>query len=178
MEPQGALMAEHRLIERMIAIIEKKLAQIKKEHRVEPTFIDAAVDFIRIYADLTHHGKEENILFRNMAEKNLSQPDKQTMNELIEEHVFVRKTTKLLADANTWYRQGDSSALAQIVKQLHSLVDFYPKHIAKEDKIFFPASRAYFSQKEEQAMLAEFCRLDREMIHRKCESIVDGLETI
>jgi hemerythrin-like domain-containing protein len=170
-------MIEHRLIERMIAIIEKKLAQVKKEHGVEPVFIDTAVDFIRTYADRTHHGKEEDVLFRDLALKDLSSEDNRSMKELIEEHVFARKTTKLLVDANTRYRQGNSAALAEIVEQLRTLADFYPRHIEKEDKIFFPASRNYFSEQQDQAMLAEFEQFDRKMIHEKYGKVVESLET-
>jgi hemerythrin-like domain-containing protein len=55
-------------------------------------------------------------------------------------------------------------------------LDFYPKHIEKEDKVFFPASRAYFSDEEDQAMLAEFLEFDRKMIHEKYQSVVETLE--
>jgi hemerythrin-like domain-containing protein len=55
-------------------------------------------------------------------------------------------------------------------------VDFYPKHIEKEDKVFFPAARAYFSETEDQTMLAEFMDFDQKMIHEKYKSVVEELE--
>ncbi|MFX0049145.1 MAG: hemerythrin domain-containing protein, partial [Candidatus Hermodarchaeota archaeon] len=64
MLPIGPLMAEHRIIEKMIALMQKEIEKIKKFNKVNPLFIDTAVDFIRMYADRTHHGKEEDILFR------------------------------------------------------------------------------------------------------------------
>jgi hemerythrin-like domain-containing protein len=176
MRPQGALMIEHRLIERMISIIDRALVKIKEEQKADPTFIDTAVDFIRTYADRTHHGKEEDILFRDLVKKELSADDKRIMNELIEEHIFARKTTKQLVEANTHYRQGVHSALTDIIDKLATLTDFYPKHIKKEDKIFFPASRTYFSNQQEQAMLDEFSEFDRKMIHEKYGKIVESLE--
>ena len=99
------------------------------------------------------------------------------MNELIEEHVFGRETTKALVDANTRYRNGDETALADIADKLQALIEFYPKHIEKEDKVFFPASRAYFTVEEDQAMLAEFWEFDRKMIHEKYKSVVEQKET-
>ena len=98
------------------------------------------------------------------------------MNDLIEEHVFGRKTTKALVDANTRYRNGDAPALAEIADRLKTLIDFYPKHIEKEDKVFFPASREYFTDEEDQAMLAEFWEFDRKMIHEKYKMVVTELE--
>lgn len=176
MQARGPLMIEHRLIERMISVIKDALLQIEVTHRTDPVFIDIAVDFIRIYADRTHHGKEEDILFRELSKRSVSAEDKNVMEELIEEHIFGRQTTKALVEANTRYRNGDESALADISSKLQTLVEFYPKHIEKEDKIFFPASRVYFTDQEDQAMLAEFWEFDRKMIHEKYKSVVEGLE--
>ncbi len=177
MQARGSLMIEHRLIERMLAVIKKGLAKIESKHKVDPVFVDIAVDFIRIYADRTHHGKEEDILFRELNNKPLNEKDKKIMKELIEEHVFGRQITKALVEANTRYRNGDDTALTEIAAKLQTLTEFYPKHIEKEDKVFFPASRAYFTDEEDQAMLAEFWEFDRKMIHEKYKSVVEGLET-
>lgn len=176
MQARGPLMIEHRLIERMIAQIRKALRGIETDRKVDPFFIDTAVDFIRLYADRTHHGKEEDILFRELDKRDLSAADRKVMNELIEEHVYGRETTKALVAANTRYREGDESALATIASKLGTLADFYPKHIEKEDKVFFPASRAYFTDEEDQTMLSEFWEFDRKMIHEKYRGVVESLE--
>jgi len=176
MQARGPLMVEHRLIERMLSVIKDALVQIESSHRVDPVFVDTAVDFIRIYADRTHHGKEEEILFRDLNKRPLSAEDRRVMNELIEDHVFGRKITKALVDANSRYRNGDEIALAEIAEKLQTLVEFYPKHIEKEDKVFFPAARAYLTDSEDQAMLAEYWEFDRKMIHEKYEALVEGLK--
>ncbi|MHB8989585.1 MAG: hemerythrin domain-containing protein [Desulfobulbia bacterium] len=175
MQARGPLMIEHRLIERMLAIIQDALAEARKTKKIDPVFVDTAVDFVQTYADRTHHGKEEDILFLALKTKGLSEPDQRVMDELIAEHVFGRITTKALVEANARYRNGDSSALEEIVRCLHTLVDFYPKHIEKEDTVFFPASRAYFSEAEDQAMLDEFWAFDRKMIHEKYKAVVEKL---
>ncbi|MDY6973108.1 MAG: hemerythrin domain-containing protein [Thermodesulfobacteriota bacterium] len=176
MQARGPLMIEHRLIERMLLIVKGVLAEIESRHKVDPVFVDIAVDFIRVYADRTHHGKEEDILFRELENKPLNAEDRQIMKELIEEHVFGRKTTKALVEANTRYRNGDDIALSEIGTKLRTLTEFYPKHIEKEDKLFFPSSRNYFTDEEDQAMLEEFWEFDRKMIHEKYKSVVEGLE--
>ena len=176
MQARGPLMIEHRLIEEMISLIKDTLAQIKTTQKVDPIVVDTMVDFIRVYADQTHHGKEEDILFRDLKKKPLSEEDSRIMNELIQEHVFGRQTTKALVEANTRYRNGDQSALDKITDNLQVLVDFYPKHIEKEDKVFFPESRAYFTDEEDQAMLKEFLEFDQKMIHEKYISVVKSLK--
>jgi hemerythrin-like domain-containing protein len=176
MQARGPLMIEHRLIERMLSVIKNVLGKIESENEVDPIFVDIAVDFIRIYADRTHHGKEEDILFRELNKKTLTSEDSQIMKELTEEHVIGRQTTKALIEANNRYRKGDESALPDIAAKLQTLIEFYPKHIDKEDKMFFPSSRKYFTDEEDQAMLAEFWEFDRKMIHEKYQSVVEKLE--
>ena len=168
-------MIEHRLIERMIGLIEAAAEQIQSERRVDPAFVEKAVDFIRVYADRTHHGKEEDILFRDLAGKDLSADDRRVMDELVEEHVFGRKTSKSLEEANNPYGNGDAPALDDIAARLRTLAEFYPKHIEKEDRVFFPSSRAYFTDEEDQAMLQEFREFDQRMIHEKYEEVVESL---
>jgi len=176
MQARGPLMIEHRLIERMLTLIKNSLAEIETKQGIDPGFVDMAVDFIRMYADRTHHGKEEDILFRDLRERPLSPEDKRVMRELVEEHVLGRQTTAALSEANIRYRDGDESALADVAANLRTLVEFYPGHIEKEDKHFFPAARAYFTEEEDQAMLAEFQEFDRKMIHEKYASMVTELE--
>jgi len=176
MQARGTLMIEHRLIEKMILLITNTLLKIKSTRKVDPVVIDTMVDFIRVYADQTHHGKEEAILFRDLNKVSLSEEDRRIMNELIDEHVFGRQTTMALVDANTRYRNGDDSALFEITQKLQTLIDFYPKHIEKEDKVFFPATMDYFTDKEDEAMLAEFYEFDSKMIHEKYKSVVEKLK--
>jgi len=176
MQYRAPLMIEHRLIERVIAVIETELTGISQLNRTDPLFIDTVVDCIRIYADRTHHGKEEDILFRDLKKKPLKENDLALMNELIEEHIFGRKNTAALVEANNLYRTGDPSALAIIGEKLRTMADFYPRHIMKEDKVFFPSVMQYLSDREQQTMLDEFWEFDRKLIHEKYESVVIFLE--
>lgn len=176
MMPIGPLMKEHRLIERMVRLMERELRRISEKNRADPGFIDVAVDFIRTYADRCHHGKEEDILFRDLAKKQLSAEHKRIMNELLEEHVLARKTTGRLVSAKESYVQGAAHALSGIVDSMQDLVEFYPAHIEKEDKHFFVPCMGYFSDQEQSDMLQEFWEFDRQLIHDKYKMTVESLE--
>jgi hemerythrin-like domain-containing protein len=138
-------------------------------------FVDAAVDFMRTYADRTHHGKEEGILFRDLAARSPSAVDRAAMDDLVAEHAWARRMTTHLIDVSGRHRAGEPGALSDIVETLQALVEFYPQHIAKEDKQFFPAARAYFTAEEDQAMIREFFEFDRHMIHEKYKGVVERL---
>jgi hemerythrin-like domain-containing protein len=173
MKPIGPLMWEHRLIEKMLISMMRHIDQVEKSQKVNPLIIDMAVDFMRTYADRTHHGKEEEILFRDLAKKELKPELKKIMQELLDEHVWGRKTTAALVAAKVEYLKGDKEKLAQIIELARQLGNFYPKHIEKEDKHFFYPCQEYFNKDEQEKMLAEFWEFDRKMIHEKYNKVFD-----
>ena len=174
--PIGPLMIEHRLIERMIAVMARELERVQKEGEANPDFIETAVNFIRIYADACHHGKEEKILFRDLQKKEMNSEDKQMMDELVEEHKLGRKLTGQLVEAKSKYEKGDNTAIMTIVNTMQQLVNFYPKHIEKEDKHFFKSAMKYLSTDEKEAMLDEEHEFDQGFIHVVYQDIVHKAE--
>jgi hemerythrin-like domain-containing protein len=173
MMPIGPLMIEHRLIEKMIARLKREREGLAAGRQPDPLFLAVAVDFIRTYADRTHHGKEEDILFAALAGKPLSPDDRRTMDELTGEHVLARRTTAALVAAKQKYFSGDPSALGGVAEALDTLIGLYPAHIRKEDKVFFPASMKYFTRAEMDSMLDEMARFDQHMIHEKYRKVVE-----
>ncbi|MFH1248981.1 MAG: hemerythrin domain-containing protein [archaeon] len=176
MMPVAPLMIEHRLIERMICIMNCETTRIKKENSLNIELIDSIIDFIKTYADKLHHGKEEYILFRDLSKKEMTEEHRKMMDELIHEHVVGREYVKRLVDAKEKYKKGDKSAIAQAVYSMETLAKFYPEHIAKEDKQFFIPVMQYFNNQEKQAMIIEFYEFDKKFIHKKYKEIVNEIE--
>jgi hemerythrin-like domain-containing protein len=176
MMPIGPLMIEHRLIERVIRVLPVMWKRMTERGEIEPNLIDTTVDFIRMYADGTHHGKEEEILFRDLSKRNLGEEDQRLMKALVDDHVYARQTVKELVAAKEHYLGGDKGALMTLVHKMEALFNLYPEHIRKEDKVFFPASMKYFSREEQEAMLKEMWEFDRGMIHEKYKSVTLMLE--
>jgi hemerythrin-like domain-containing protein len=169
-------MIEHRLIEKMIHLLDDKIKDVKEKQKIEPHFVDLATDFVRTYADRTHHGKEEDILFKALENKDMSEKDRKMMDELIEEHKYGRKLLDELVKAKETYVRGEKDALSTIIDRFEALIDMYPGHIEKEDRLFFPAAMEYFTQEEQDTMLDECWEFDRNMIHEKYKILVENLE--
>ena len=176
MLPIDALMQEHRLIERMISRMRSELYRMEEMRDVDAKFVDVTVDFIRVYADRCHHGKEEGVLFRELGGKQMSGEHAAVMKALIEEHVYARKTTGNLAKAKEDYVKGNQESRNDVWKFLNGLVEFYPKHIEKEDKKFFYPAMNYFTPSEQEAMLSEFWDFDKKIIHERYAKVLDELE--
>ena len=176
MLPIAPLMIEHRLIERMIRAIAVEIARIEGGGEIDPAFIDDAVDFIRIYADRCHHGKEEGILFRELGRKDLTSYERIIMEELVEDHRKGRQNTTDLVAAKERYIKGEKEQGEVILRELRFFVEFYPAHIEKEDKHFFMPVMSYLSEAEQQEMLGEERTFDGELIHRLYRERVGSVE--
>jgi hemerythrin-like domain-containing protein len=176
MKPIGPMMREHRLIERMLVLLEQELEAVKARQKADPVFIETAVDFFRTYADRTHHGKEEEIYFKDLARKDIAEEHRRIMEELIEEHTYARAEVRALLEANEKYAAGELEALDELTRHLTVLIGFYPGHIKKEDKHFFFPTQEYFNKDEQDAMLRQFEAFDAKMIHEKYSGVVERFE--
>ena len=165
-------MWEHRLIERIVPLLKAQAALIDERGEGDVAFVEKAADFFKVYADRTHHGKEEDILFRELAKKPLSEEHRTIVEELLKEHNWARQQTREMVEATERYARGDQDAYLTVTARLSALVDFYPQHIEKEDRHFFLPVMRYFSQEEQDAMLREGCDFDSTLIHEKYKAVV------
>jgi len=170
-------MHEHRLIERLLLLVEREVQAMETGKAPDTLFIDQAVDFFKTYADRCHHGKEEDILFRELAKKPLSSEERRVLGELVDEHVQGRALVRAIYEANRSAARGGNAAPAEaLAPLLRKLVGFYPVHIAKEDKHFFHPVMNHFTRPEMDAMLKEFEEFDRMLVHEKYAGIVNDRE--
>ncbi len=176
MLPVGPLMIEHRLIERMIALLKKEVDRIEREKDIHAGFLDTAFDFIRTYVDRCHHGKEEEIFYRELDKKALSDEHRRILEEILEEHRQSRKAVAEMEDAKAGFLKGARGSLSRITGTIRFLVELYPRHIDKEDHHFFLPCMAYFSQEEKDAMLAREHEFDRDLFHQLYKEIVASEE--
>ena len=181
MLPIGPLRVEHRLIERLITLMQMEGDRIKKDKLTDIDFIDNCIDFIKTYADRCHHGKEEDILFKELEAKELKSDHKKILKELVEEHKYAREITSKLLDVRNRYFNSNDEATKQILafeiyEYLKYLIDFYPNHIKKEDNEFFMPCMDYFTDKEKNEMIDKFWDFDRKLIHEKYKKVLKKYE--
>ncbi len=176
MTPIERLAAEHRLIDRMLEVMKRQVERMNACGEVDHDVVDVVVDFMRTFADLTHHGKEETILFAQLAAKSPADELARTMAELKREHEFVRERTTLLVAAQELHLRGSGDALQKVTQIMGELIDFYPPHEKKEETQFFVASMGYFDDAETDEMLREMAQFDRNVIHEKYTRLVEAME--
>ncbi len=186
MLPIGPLMMEHRVIEKLMPALRAAARAGRRDGRIDLRFADAALEFIRTYADRCHHGKEEDLLFRALAAKPLEAGHRALMDELVEEHRQGRRKVREIAAALEEYRRGDggggaaagagpSGPLAAIVDGFEWLASFYPAHIRKEDTGLFLPAMGYFDRAERDALLDAEREFDRSLLQALYRERVEAL---
>jgi len=169
-------MIEHRLIEREISLLGREYDDIVSSGEVDVVFLEEGIDFLRSYADKVHHGKEEDILFRDLEKRDITPTLRSTMDGLREDHRRSREHTRALLDAVMGYRDGDLPRVEEIKQHLSFLIALYPQHIETEDRRFFIPCMEYFSDREKEEMLKEFSDFDGRMIHEHYRTLVEKRE--
>ena len=63
MTPTEELREEHGIIMRMFAILQRMGEMIEKPDSAVETNLEQIIEFLKVFVDQCHHGKEEEILF-------------------------------------------------------------------------------------------------------------------
>jgi hemerythrin-like domain-containing protein len=177
MKPIGILMREHRVIERMIALLEKEKDAMKVSGKVHVDFLTAAVDFLRVYSDKIHNGKEEDILFRGLSAKPLSIEHRRTISQLMDDHMMARSYIRILDGGRDRYLHNNPGAVLEIIGTIERIQLLYATHIETEEKNFFYLVMDYFSDEEQAHMIQDLFEYEPTVNKEKYEAVVKQFES-
>ena len=126
-----ALKNDHRLIEKVLHVLEVASKKIDQGGEVPVDVLKKATDFIRNFADSYHHGKEENILFKSMEEKGFPR-EGGPIGVMLMEHDEGRRYVRGLVEGIEKYVSGDRDAKKAIVENARNFAGLLAPHIQKE----------------------------------------------
>jgi hemerythrin-like domain-containing protein len=132
-----ALVDEHRLILRMIALLERNAAGTAEGVYTNWQFYLDGVDFIRSYADRFHHAKEEDVLFAALV-KNGMPRENSPVAAMLMEHDQGRTYVQGMETAVREAIDGIPGREAAIAENALAYVTLLRDHISKEDDILYP----------------------------------------
>jgi hemerythrin-like domain-containing protein len=132
-----ALVNEHRLILRMITLLELNAPLTAAGHYTNWQFYLDGVDFIRTYADRFHHAKEEDVLFEALV-KNGMPRENSPIAAMLTEHDQGRAHVRTLEAAAREALAGQSGRGAIIAEHALAYAALLREHIDKEDNILYP----------------------------------------
>lgn len=132
------LVQEHDNVLLMLEVIHKASLDILEGASIEVEDFKKIVDFIRQYADKTHHGKEEKYLFKAMVDELGSVAEKLVKHGMLVEHDLGRLYVSNLDSALDAYQENPSTEnKLAILVAAGSYEELLKRHILKENEVVF-----------------------------------------
>jgi hemerythrin-like domain-containing protein len=156
----SVMVEEHRLILRMIELVEANSGLLEGGRFQDWDFYLDAVDFIRHYADRFHHAKEEDVLFRELIRNGMPEENSPVAAMLIahdEGRAFVRGMEQAAQRA----KGGEPDAAAEILKNARGYIALLRDHIDKEDNLLYPLAERVLPDAWRSAMIEEYEAAER-----------------
>lgn len=152
------MMDEHQNILRMLKVVRKLCLGVMHGDELNYEEFEAAMDFIRNYADAHHHGKEEKFLFKEM-QKSLGRiGDNLITHGMLIEHDYGRYYMQELREALARVKAGEEESKLDVIANAISYTHLLERHIKKEDELVY----TYGMKNLDQSILAEVDRLSEQ----------------
>lgn len=161
-KPTDILEAEHRVIEKIIHAMAALIKNLEMDRAVDIEDLRHIAEFMGVFGDTCHHGKEEKELFPLLITKGVPVQGC-PIAILTHEHEMGRELVRGLREATVAYEKKDASAKAQLMKQLTGLTNLYPDHIWKEEYLLFPMVNKILSDSEQRELQAKFDMVEKEI---------------
>jgi hemerythrin-like domain-containing protein len=170
---------EHEAITLVLSILEKLCQQLANGQEVDPERFGQVLEFIQVFADQCHHGKEEQFLFPALEAAGVPNAGG-PLAVMLSEHEHGRALIRQLAGAWQKHRSGDRSATSVVIASALDYSAFLKAHIFKENNVLFPMAEARLSADTQRRLLEEFERLEIERIgagrHEQFHKTLDSLK--
>lgn len=179
MQATDILMSEHRVIERVIAVLNTAVNRLEHGEPVRMgLFVDTA-GFITGFADGCHHRKEEGVLFPTM-EAFGAPVQGGPIGAMLNDHEQSRIFTKGMREAALKVEAGDNQAIPSLIQNARGYATLLQQHIQKEDNILFPMANQLIPVDSHDQVLDGFEHVEHEEtgegVHEKYLALADKLE--
>jgi hemerythrin-like domain-containing protein len=163
MKPTAELKIEHQAIKRMLKVMSGACSRLDAGRPVDPEHLDSIVEFIQVFADQCHHGKEEDLLFPALIEAGFSK-EHGPIAVMLAEHVKGRAHVRQVKESSAAYRAGAPGAAADISRGARAYIGLLGPHIDKEDNILYPMADQALSAACQEELGRAFARVEKEII--------------
>jgi hemerythrin-like domain-containing protein len=155
MKPTDVLKNEHLEIKEMLSVLNKIVEKAALEQNVSIEDLVDILNFIRIFADKCHHGKEESILFPALENAGIPRYGG-PIGVMLLEHEEGRRYVKAMNKAVEEYRGGSPNALEEFIENARNYISLLEQHIWKEDNILFNLADQYIPVEYQVEIMEKF----------------------
>jgi hemerythrin-like domain-containing protein len=161
MDAFDQLLAEHRLISRVLDAFEHYVAQVAAGDALERADLERFVLFFREYVDLGHHDKEETILLPALVHNGFHWDDGPVLR-MRREHDQERYLMRSLRHASLQIGDWSDDGRRRFVAMARELIDFQRAHIQIEERSLFPEAKRRLPARLTEQLGNDFERFDAE----------------
>lgn len=158
-----ALKKDHRVIEKMLRLLELTSMKLENGENVPVDILKKALDFIRTFADNYHHGKEEDILFKMMGKEGFA-IEGGPITVMLDEHNTARGYTRALSEGIDKYASGDNNARKEIAENARNYTRLLATHIMKEDNILYTMADKILPAIQQEELLNKFAIVEKDRL--------------
>jgi len=131
----GVLREEHQLILKVLDVLQR-VVEKGQSGEWDVDAMEECVAFFRLFADLCHHGKEEDLLFPELEDRGMPK-DSGPIAVMLFEHRQGRALVAQMAAALDGAHQGATEPLARFENAARAYIQLLRGHIHKEDNVLF-----------------------------------------
>jgi hemerythrin-like domain-containing protein len=181
MFPTEQLKDEHTGIKLMLDILAKVCDRLESGERVDQRHLDQILEFLKVFVDMCHHAKEEDILFPAMERAGIPR-EGGPIGVMLTEHRSGRENIRGMSEAAAKLVRGDRSASSQFVQNARSYIELLLEHIEKENEILYPMADSSIPEQTQEELLADFEKVEEERVghgkHEEFHRLLDHLREI
>lgn len=178
MEAIQDLQREREVIRKVVRVMARIRTQLEEKQTVDAELLRDVVQFMRIFCDQCHHGKQDSYLFPLLESKGLSTVGG-PMTDLQKEHEKGRMLTNELSRACSKYITNPETGRVGLMRALRSLVSFYHVHLLKEEYFFRPIAEKLLSIEDRDLLIDQFRSAESDIgvgAHDAYEVLAEDLE--
>ena len=174
MGPVKELKEEHKLIKVMLLVLTEISRRLETGEAVKMEHLDQILEFIRVFLEECHQGKEEMLFFYAMEETGTSE-EELPISLLLKEHQKGHQYIQKLAGARGLMQKSKSKRLLPVITgNARSYVELLTRHIEMEEGVLYPAAEKRISEKRQEQLSREFEILERgKAVPVRCEKFPD-----
>lgn len=154
MSPTDILKQEHRVIEPVLACL-TVLADRADAGRLDPADARQALDFLQVFADRCHHGKEEDHLFPRLEARGFSR-ERGPTGVMLHEHELGRQAIRAMLTAL------DAGRPADFARPARDYARLLQDHIAKEDHCLFAMADQVLTPHDQEELQTAFAAVEHQ----------------
>jgi hemerythrin-like domain-containing protein len=179
MKATDELKQEHEGIEIMLRVLRAVADKFKQDEHVNPEHLDGILEFLSIFVDKCHHGKEEEFLFPALEVAGVPR-EGGPIGVMLNEHEQGRKLVAKLKTALADCQSGKNADTSKVQWIINEYVKLLTQHIAKENTVLFPMADDKVDSNKDTELFESFEQLERERIgvgkHEEFHGLLDRLK--